>query len=91
MWIMASVFPDNSYSVKFLMDLKEIGTDTKMTLLVNKIYYLRSTLPLCNRPIGTIFPLEKTGFTLCFYGVVARQIQMQVFSTSDIPNSYLEE
>ena len=36
--IMMSVFPDSNFNVRVLMALKEIGTDTKMTLFVNKIY-----------------------------------------------------
>lgn len=40
MCVMMSVFPDYNRSVRVLMDLKEMGTDTKMTLFVNKIYYM---------------------------------------------------
>lgn len=40
MCIMMAVFPHYNCSVRILMDLKEIGTDTKMALFMNKIYYM---------------------------------------------------
>jgi hypothetical protein len=49
------------------MDLKEIGADIKMTLFVNKIYWMFSALSPHSIPNIRTFPFERKVFSLCFY------------------------
>lgn len=77
-----AVFPHYNCSVRILMDLKEIGTDTKMALFMNKIYYM--FIPHFSPPNSGIFPFERKMLSLCLYAVVTAQIQRWVFSITNL-------
>lgn len=56
MRVTISVFPDSSCTVRVLTDLKEIGTDTQMTLFCEQDILDVFLTPL---PISRIIPFER--------------------------------
>lgn len=60
---MMSVSPHYNCSIRILTELKEIGTDTKMTLFMNKIYYM--FIPHSSSPPTEAFSALREKCSVC--------------------------